>query len=233
MGQAGMDNRGRSAVARIKARAKSRAIAWALVIGGHVLLLVFMSNSTRARREPARDDSEPLMVLFLDLPQPEEEQPIQEPKFADPKLFRPRAEPTIASDSDTAITLPAGGEDQQPEKPNVDWYKEAEQVAKEHTDELVAANKRTCDPNQSDRPGSLLPKCKKNTVQHEWNPKEARVGVQGLIPYVRLGKRCVVGLGFFGCALGKLPEADGHVFDDMRDPDRPQSSVPDIPGKDY
>jgi hypothetical protein len=36
-------------------------------------------------------------------------------------------------------------------------------------------------------------------------------------------------LGFFGCALGKLPEADGTLFEDMDDPDRPRSSVPDIP----
>jgi hypothetical protein len=51
----------------------------------------------------------------------------------------------------------------------------------------------------------------------------------GLIPYVRLGKRCVIALGAFGCAIGKLPEADGTLFDDMRDPNRPTSSVPDIP----
>jgi hypothetical protein len=38
----------------------------------------------------------------------------------------------------------------------------------------------------------------------------------------------VVGLGFFGCALGKKPEANGHLFDGMHDPDRQRSSVPDI-----
>jgi hypothetical protein len=44
---------------------------------------------------------------------------------------------------------------------------------------------------------------------------------------VRIGKRCVVGLDFSGCQIGKLPEADGTLFDDMRDPDRPRGSVPD------
>jgi hypothetical protein len=35
-----------------------------------------------------------------------------------------------------------------------------------------------------------------------------------------------VGLGFFGCGFGKPPEANQHLFDAMRDPDRPHSSVP-------
>ncbi len=37
-----------------------------------------------------------------------------------------------------------------------------------------------------------------------------------------------MGLGFFGCALGKPPEANSHLFDGMHDPDRQRSSVPDI-----
>ena len=50
----------------------------------------------------------------------------------------------------------------------------------------------------------------------------------GFIPYVRIGKRCIVGLGFWGCQLGKLPQANSHLLDGMTDPDRPGSSVPDV-----
>ena len=47
------------------------------------------------------------------------------------------------------------------------------------------------------------------------------------LPYMELGKRCVIGLGFFGCGIGKLPEPDGTLFDDMDDPNRPRDSVPE------
>jgi len=37
-----------------------------------------------------------------------------------------------------------------------------------------------------------------------------------------------VGLGFFGCALGDLPKANGRLFDDMNAPDRDRNSVPQV-----
>ena len=62
----------------------------------------------------------------------------------------------------------------------------------------------------------------------EWNGKEdRRVGFASGLPFVRLGKRCVVGLGFFACNPGELPEVNGHLLDDMKDPERATSSVPD------
>ena len=60
----------------------------------------------------------------------------------------------------------------------------------------------------------------------EWHPEPRKAGFSGLLPYVRLGKRCMLGLGFFGCAIGELPKADGTLFDDMGDPDLRRSSVP-------
>jgi len=48
------------------------------------------------------------------------------------------------------------------------------------------------------------------------------------LPYVRLGEQCVLGLGFFGCAFGRAPP-ESHLFDGLKDPDRPRSSVPDNP----
>ncbi len=62
----------------------------------------------------------------------------------------------------------------------------------------------------------------------EWNGEEdRRVIWAGLLPAFRVGKRCVVTLGFFACDLNEIPEANSHLLDDMRSPDRPRSSVPD------
>jgi hypothetical protein len=44
---------------------------------------------------------------------------------------------------------------------------------------------------------------------------------------VEIGKRCAIGLGFFACGIGKLPDANGKLFDDIDDPERIRSSVPD------
>jgi hypothetical protein len=46
------------------------------------------------------------------------------------------------------------------------------------------------------------------------------------LPYIRVGERCAIGLGFFGCGFGK-PPANGNLFDGMDAPDRDRSSVPD------
>jgi hypothetical protein len=55
---------------------------------------------------------------------------------------------------------------------------------------------------------------------------------EGLIAYVQVTQRCIVGVGLtgplFGCALGKKPEANGHLLDGMKDPNRQRSSVPDL-----
>ena len=81
--------------------------------------------------------------------------------------------------------------------------------------------------NISDPPNPLLPKCRKPKPPPEWEPQPKKAGFIGILPYVRVGN-CIVGLGFLGCTVGKS-EANGHLFDDMNDPDRPRSSVPDVP----
>jgi hypothetical protein len=207
----------------------TRAASWAIVIGGHVLLVVLLA-SIRPREHAAEPEPrERTVLLFLNLSVPEEErQPEQKPEPDRLSASNPStpALPELPASS-TAIQ-----EEAPPARGPVDWFREAEQVAQERGAELLRLQESKCDPSTSDRPGSLLPKCgSKRKPAREWNPEPARFGLSGLLPYVRLGERCAIGLGFFGCALGKLPEADGHVFDDMRDPDRPRSSVPDIPGK--
>lgn len=48
------------------------------------------------------------------------------------------------------------------------------------------------------------------------------------LPYMMIGERCVIGLGFFGCALGALPEPEKGLFDDMRAGLTQESSIPGV-----
>jgi hypothetical protein len=209
----------------------TRVTAWALVLGGHILLLVLFSSTRPKDRQSTASAPEPrTILLLLDMAPPPVEAPSDQLAPIAPSVARVRA-PRVSTDSLGEAITP--GDTPAQSKAPVDWYAEAKDVAESHGADLLAQQKRDCDPSQSDRPGSLLPKC--GTKKHKdssWEPNPGRVGFSGGLPFVRLGKRCAVGLGFFGCALGKLPEADGHIFDGMKDPDRPQSSVPDIPGKD-
>ncbi|MEZ5457795.1 MAG: hypothetical protein R3E65_00290 [Steroidobacteraceae bacterium] len=76
------------------------------------------------------------------------------------------------------------------------------------------------------QPRSPYRACKPRKGSWEWKAEPGKVGMAGPLPYVRVGKRCIVGLGFFGCALGEPPPPNDKLLDDMRKPDRPRSSVP-------
>ena len=112
------------------------------------------------------------------------------------------------------------------EQAHIDWDLEAEVAADDRVAELPRAARRRCD--DSDKPGSWLPRCRKHRSSFEWNAEPQRAGFENGLPYVRLGKRCVLILGLVGCALGAAPAANRHLFDELKDPDRDRSSVPDI-----
>jgi hypothetical protein len=101
----------------------------------------------------------------------------------------------------------------------VDWYGEARQLASRVAEEAPPPTNF----------GSLLQTAREPCVRRdssfEWNPEEERRGLRPL-PYVLVGDRCVIGLGFLGCALGALPEPNKHLFDDMKRGRSPESSVP-------
>ncbi len=72
--------------------------------------------------------------------------------------------------------------------------------------------------------------CKPPESSFAWNPELPRAGLTRTpipLPFVRLGERCVVGLGFFSCNMSPLPEANSHLFDDMKEGKTQESSVPD------
>lgn len=135
---------------------------------------------------------------------------------------RPSAEPA-------AISLTPQFEDSPAvqDSPPVDWSLEGERAAELTIKEMAQKEKRRCD--DSEVPNPLLPKCDQHRPQFGWAPNPKKAGFIGVLPYVRLGKQCILGLGFFGCAVGKLPDANSHLLDHMDDPDRSRESVPDSP----
>ena len=108
--------------------------------------------------------------------------------------------------------------------PPIDWYREADIVAREAGARVLSPARTDCD--EVSRPGSLRPKCRKDAAEFLWDPEPRRYGVEGGIPYVRVGP-CVVALIAFGCGIGKT-DANAELFKDMRHPDRPTSSVPHV-----
>ena len=127
---------------------------------------------------------------------------------------------------DTQDATPAG---ELPLRLGIDWDNEASTVADAQAVSIFRELKALCD-QAAKRGDPPPPGCRKHRIPPAWEPQPKQFGFTdgpGLrLPYMRMG-RCVVGLGFFGCGFGKRPEANGHVFDDFRDPDRPRSSVPD------
>jgi hypothetical protein len=74
----------------------------------------------------------------------------------------------------------------------------------------------------------LMPKPCKPKRSMEWKGYEdRRFGMTGGVPYVKLNDHCVLVALIPMCVIGKLPEANGHLLDDMKNPNRTQSSVPD------
>jgi hypothetical protein len=121
----------------------------------------------------------------------------------------------VSGEPASSTTPPAGA-------PTIDWRTQAARSATAAVDEAIRQETRKCDP--SERPNSFLPPCTRREHKFEW--KEPRVGFSGGLPFIRLGERCAVGLGFFGCGFGAKPPANGDLFEHMDDPERDRSSVP-------
>jgi hypothetical protein len=107
-----------------------------------------------------------------------------------------------------------------------DWISEAQSVAQSMAPRLFNELQEKCATAQ--RLAQALPAgCKKSSFVKDWQPEPKRAGFIGIFPYVRVG-RCLIGLGFWGCAV-QAPNPDGTLLEDFRNPDRPVSSVPDLP----
>lgn len=188
------------------------------VTGGHVIAWLGLATVV-CWRGPGLETEAPLQVRWLLPPQ-------ELPPANGAPAPRPDRPPAARSPSAPALPrAPAAHSPTGSTAPRVDWSGEAARIADEAARAPGAVP--TCEP--SGRPDSKLPPCPARGKAFDWRREPRPVEFSGGLPYVRLGKRCVVGLGFFGCAVGKLPEANGELFDAMRDPDRERSSVPDVP----
>ena len=189
------------------------ALAVSLV---HLLLLWAMLLPERLQSSGARDA--PVSTwLIIDTPAVI---PVVTPD-AVPPLAAGRIVPTAAATTPPARTVPDPGV-VTTVRPRVDWQAQGAQVASQTAERMNARGAR----GFGETPRSPYTTCKPRRSSWEWKPEPGKVGVAGLLPFVRVGERCVVGLGFFGCALGEPPPANGKLLDDMKRDDRPRSSTP-------
>jgi len=205
-------------------------VLMAAVLGGHVVLILMVMQMRSRELTPADTELHDSSILYLpSLTEPESTPAVTSPRAtAHRKERAPPAKSATAQSESATAEEPSGNSSVTPEPsvPPVDWFGEARRSAESTTADLMARQDHSCITRA--RPGSLLPPCGKAPRTPQWEPPPKRFGLaDGFLPYVRINKRCVVGLGFFGCAMGRLPDADGHLLDDMHNPNRDHSSVPD------
>ncbi len=186
-----------------------------VIIGAHVLLIVVFSRAGKQYLRSAQSEPETSSLLFFfELPPPEEPTPDAAPQAERSTESHPAARP----DAGTAITLPA--ESSTPASTAIDWYAQAEELARE----------KSAPAPRGPRTFGEIPKSpftrKQPTPQTPWKPQEKRAGFEGPLPYVRLGRRCILMPPFIGCAIGKLPKSKGIPREEVLDRDRDRSSVP-------
>ena len=197
-----------------------------LVIVVHALLVALVLRQQGKIALQHASNALPLILLTptAPLPPPSALAPAKSTESrsaASPK----RAEPVTGEFAISLDTQPAPSSDALPLRLGVDWDHEAATVADSQATSIFKELKRVC--AEAARRGEEPPGCHRYRKPDPWSPEPKKFGFAGGLPFVRLGKRCILGLGFFGCGVGKLPESNGHVLDEMRDPDRPRSSVPD------
>lgn len=196
-----------------------------VVLGGHMLMIaVLVTGRLSDQRKVTEDIPQPLIWIPVrpDPPPEEPKRATAAPQSRLQKLQVIHTEPPVG-----AAPTPALSPSPSPEPDTygaLDWSLEAEKVAKSMAPGMISELQRTC--AQAERRAQALPEgCQKHIAAKTWEPEPKRAGFIGIFPYVRVG-RCIIGLGFWGCAIG-TQAPDGSLFEDMRNPDRPRSSVPD------
>ena len=199
-----------------------RWVIAATILATHALVLVLLLASRRTVPLSATAyEQEQHLVYLKDFTPPD-------PTAAsrDGLTPRPRTEQAQGSRVPAPQSVP-GAAPAAPESPSlIDWDLEAEATADAIVRDLLKGDQRKCDDSPKRDP--WLPPCKRSTPKFGWDPQEQRAGFSDGLPYVRLGRRCILVLGMIGCSVGRVPDANSHLLDHMKDPDRDRSSVPDI-----
>lgn len=193
-----------------------------MIVGGHAVVLVALLLSDRHVRLVEREALDALEVVLVRAPErvPDAEPPAsvvngteRRSSRARPDRTRPERAPDTRSDVSSAITVP---------RARIDWERSAERAAAAAT----AAPRR----------GFALPESTAKAApppEFGWDRThtERIHAIEGGGIGIRLSDNCeivLMPLPFGGCALGKR-KARGDLFDGMKAPERPASSVPDVP----
>lgn len=200
-------------------------VGWiAMVLGGHWLLIEVLFGSRFVGPQPAGANF-PELSLWIPV------KPDTPPE--DHERIEKNAHHTRARISQPVRTELPAAEVAAPAQPSVapvenvpDWMFDAHSVAQSMAPRLIDELQDRCAAAR--RLAQALPAgCKQEGPAKTWEPEPQRAGFVGIFPYVRVG-RCIIGLGFWGCAV-QTPVPDGTLLEDFRNPNRPVGSVPDLP----
>lgn len=188
-----------------------------LVLLGHACLLVLFAQARQRERSDAQTTTRGTLIL-IDSSSPTLVTESQ-PKLAVPRVttLLDIPPPTLPAEVIDATSTAAPTTIT---RPSIDWRGEAQRSASRAIETLTAPQPRGFEERA---PASREPRPR----DFNWDPSPSRFGVSGGLPYMELGKRCVIGLGFFACSTGELPKPDGSLFEGMDDPNRPRESVPE------
>lgn len=192
----------------------------ALVLGVHLLFVAVVSWGRRS----APPDAEPEAMILLDLTQP-----VEVPKTPPHRDSRtPARTDTTKLPQTQRVEAPAAAITPEVQQAPIDWDLAGRSAVEAQAQEGIRKQRQECE--EAARKHNEYPRgCPRDSYDPHWEPEEKKAGFKGIIPYVRLGKRCIVGLGFFGCNLDpELPQPRGTLLNDMTDPSRPTSSVPEL-----
>jgi hypothetical protein len=197
-----------------------RIVAAAAVVMLHLLVIALLISADRLRRTDRSEEERAGILELLSL-YPQVRQSPERARAARrrrrtrtrslagariPILVAPRQPPG-------PISVPSG--------PKVDWNHEAEVAA--HT--ITGARGTGAHPGSGEHEHSPYHKCGPSPG-FAWDPEPKKAGFIGPFPYLRT-KRCFISLFAFGCAIGRLPEANGHLLAAIKDGPATFSSVPD------
>ena len=202
-----------------------------LVLALHVLFVWLL---VMGFRHPPRDvpDTPRFVSLWID-PPPEEEVPLPEtaPRTDSPLRERavprpPPAAPVTAPliPVPVAPVAPAAVPTEPAAVPTLpaDWAERASMVAKRTGDRLANPGGESF----SEPPKAIAKPCVPKKKSMEWKGEEnPGLHLQNGFPVWIVGN-CTITIGFIGCTGGSPPNE--HLLDDMKDPNRSRSSVPDV-----
>jgi hypothetical protein len=196
-------------------RKSRRTVVWLVVIGSHTVAIFWLWHS-----DEFIERGEEVLIVELALTRVP---PPAEPAPARPATPRRRREPPPAAARDVPPAMAPVATPVSPGKAP-DWRAAAELSA-----QRVLSGEGDGRRDFTSIPESPYRDCLRKPNNFEWKPDAKRTGWSGGLPYVRMGRRCVVGLGFFGCiADPELPPADGTLLEDMNTINRMDGTVPGV-----